>query len=66
MEHLFDLVSLLRHWKEGVLGYLFEISAPIYLDMIGEGTYLCERGTTKKSGGSFEFLILTFRLRAKL
>jgi hypothetical protein len=33
---------------------------------MGDGTYLCERGTMKKSGGSFEDLILTWRRRAVL
>jgi hypothetical protein len=42
--------------------YLFEISAPIFLEMIGEGISPCEKGVIKKSGGSFELLILMLRL----
>ena len=61
-----SFISRLRHWKEGVLGYRFDRQLPIGLKIIGEGTYLWELGGTKKSGGSFELLILTLRLRAKL
>lgn len=58
----FKLLSLLLIWKEGVLISLLEMSAPICLEMIGEGMSFYDNGSMKKSGGSFELLILILRL----